>query len=68
MVAIGSDQRYTAMSDTVGLPVAIAAKLILNKTIQKTGVTLPVDKQIYEPILSELEQYGITFNEHETLI
>jgi saccharopine dehydrogenase (NAD+, L-glutamate forming) len=42
--------------------------LILNKTIQKTGVTLPVDKQIYEPILSELEQYGITFNEHETLI
>jgi saccharopine dehydrogenase-like NADP-dependent oxidoreductase len=68
MVAIGQDQRFTAMSDTVGLPVAIAAKLILNQTIQHRGVTLPVYKEIYEPILSELEQYGITFNEHETQI
>jgi saccharopine dehydrogenase-like NADP-dependent oxidoreductase len=68
MVAIGQDQRYTAMSDTVGLPVAIAAKLILNQTIQRKGVTLPVYKEIYQPILSELEQYGITFNEHETQI
>lgn len=68
MVAIGSDQRYTAMADTVGLPVAIAAKLILNHTIQKTGVTLPVYKEIYEPILAELAQYGITFNEYETTI
>jgi saccharopine dehydrogenase-like NADP-dependent oxidoreductase len=68
MVAIGSDQRYTAMADTVGLPVAIAAKLILNQTIQKTGVTLPVYKEIYEPILAELAQYGITFNEYETTI
>jgi saccharopine dehydrogenase-like NADP-dependent oxidoreductase len=68
MVAIGQDQRFTAMSDTVGLPVAIAAKLILNQTIQRKGVTLPVYKEIYQPILSELEQYGITFNEHETQI
>jgi len=68
MVAIGQDQRFTAMSDTVGLPVAIAAKLILNQTIQQKGVTLPVYKEIYQPILSELEQYGITFNEHETQI
>lgn len=68
MVAVGTDQRYTAMSDTVGLPVAIAAKLILNGTIQKTGVTLPVYKEIYEPILAELAKYGITFNEHETIL
>lgn len=65
MVAIGTDQRFTAMSDTVGLPVGIAARLILNNTITQTGVTLPVYQEIYTPILKELEQYGITFNETE---
>jgi saccharopine dehydrogenase (NAD+, L-glutamate forming) len=65
MVAVGTDQRFTAMSDTVGLPVGIAARLILNQTITQTGVTLPVYPEIYTPILLELEQYGITFNETE---
>jgi saccharopine dehydrogenase-like NADP-dependent oxidoreductase len=65
MVVEGQDERYTAMSNTVGLPVAIAAKLILNNTILERGVTLPVSQQIYAPILTELEQFGITFNESE---
>lgn len=65
MVYIGHDDVYTAMSDTVGLPVAICAKLILNGTIKITGVQLPLMKEIYLPVLKELEEYGITFEEKE---
>jgi saccharopine dehydrogenase-like NADP-dependent oxidoreductase len=68
LVVEGEDERYTAMSNTVGLPVAIAAKLILNKQILERGVTLPVSKEIYAPILLELEQFGITFKELEKQI
>jgi saccharopine dehydrogenase (NAD+, L-glutamate forming) len=68
LVVEGQDERYTAMSNTVGLPVAIAAKLILNNTILERGVTLPVSQEIYAPILTELEQFGITFNESEKQI
>ncbi len=63
MVCIGNDQTYTAMAKTVGLPVAIAALQILNGKITTTGVQLPIKKEIYNPILSELEQFGIHFKE-----
>lgn len=66
MSYIGKDQTYTAMSDTVGLPVGICAKMILNGTIKLKGVQLPIHKEIYEPILEELETFGIKFNEIET--
>ena len=65
MINIGEDQIYTAMANTVGLPVAIAAKMILNEELQSKGVTLPISKDIYEPILSELSTRGIVFNEEE---
>jgi saccharopine dehydrogenase-like NADP-dependent oxidoreductase len=65
MVAVGKDQTYTAMSDTVGLPIAIATKLIMNGTINLTGTHLPLQKEVYLPILKELEQYGIHFTEKE---
>ena len=65
MVNIGEDQVYTSMSNTVGLPAAICAKMILNNDIKTTGVTLPVSKEIYEPILNELEQFDIRFKEEE---
>ncbi len=65
MVYIGQDDVYTAMSDTVGLPVAICAKMILNGTIKLTGVRLPIEKEIYLPVLKELETFGIKFNEKE---
>jgi saccharopine dehydrogenase-like NADP-dependent oxidoreductase len=61
MVSTGEDQTYTAMSNTVGLPCAICAKMILNGTIQSKGVHLPVRKEIYQPILKELEDYNIKF-------
>lgn len=64
-VLLGEDQTYTGMSKTVGLPVGIATKLILNGVIKSTGVRVPVSKDIYKPILEELEQYGIRFIEEE---
>ncbi len=64
-VSIGEDQTYTAMAKTVGLPVAMAALRILNKQITLTGVHIPIHKQVYEPILKELEEYGIIFKEKE---
>lgn len=63
MVAIGADQKYTAMSNTVGLPIAICAKMVLNNTIKLTGVHLPIVKEVYAPILAELELQGIVFKE-----
>lgn len=65
MVAIGDDQTYTAMAKTVGLPVAIAALMILNGKITTPGVQLPLQKEVYAPILAELEIYGIRFVEKE---
>lgn len=65
MVIIGDDQTYTAMAKTVGLPVAIATLKILNGEITNPGVQLPITKEVYEPILKELEEFGIVFNEYE---
>jgi saccharopine dehydrogenase (NAD+, L-glutamate forming) len=63
MVAIGDDQDFTAMAKTVGLPVAIAALRILNKEIKTPGVQLPLNKEVYAPILKELQEFGIHFTE-----
>ena len=63
MVVIGEDQTYTAMAKTVGLPVGIATLLILNKKITTPGVQMPITKEVYEPILEELKEQGIIFNE-----
>ncbi len=63
MVCIGDDQTYTAMAKTVGLPVAMATLLILNGEIKTPGVQLPIRKEVYKPILKELEEYGVVFKE-----
>lgn len=63
MVCIGDDQTYTAMAKTVGLPVAMAALQILNGNITTPGVQLPINKEVYLPILKELEEFGVVFNE-----
>jgi saccharopine dehydrogenase (NAD+, L-glutamate forming) len=66
MINIGEDDVYTSMSNTVGLPIAIATKMILNGDIKTKGVTLPIQKEVYEPILNELEENGVVFNEYES--
>ena len=63
MAVIGEDSNYTSMAKTVGLPLGIAAKLYLTRQIQLTGVHIPTCKEIYEPVLKELEEFGIRFNE-----
>lgn len=63
MVCIGEDQTYTAMAKTVGLPVAMATLRILNGQIKTPGVQLPISKEVYQPILKELEEFGVIFNE-----
>jgi len=66
MVHIGEDQSKTAMAKTVGLPVAMATIMILNGEIKTPGVQLPIRKEVYGPLLSKLEEYGIKFKENET--
>ena len=63
LVVKGENQTYTAMAKTVGLPVAMAALKILNKEIATPGVQIPISKEVYIPILKELEEYGIKFSE-----
>ena len=63
MVCLGDDQTYTAMAKTVGLPVAIATLQILNGKIKTPGVQLPINKEVYLPILKELEEHGVVFHE-----
>ncbi len=63
MAIKGEDRVHTAMSKTVGIPVAIATKLILQGKISLTGVHIPIHRQIYEPVMKELENYGILFTE-----
>ncbi|MCF7826469.1 MAG: saccharopine dehydrogenase NADP-binding domain-containing protein [Candidatus Marinimicrobia bacterium] len=53
----------TSMARTVSLPLAIAVKLILDGKIKLTGVQIPVDRVIYEPVLAELKTLGIEFSE-----
>lgn len=68
MVVKGIDEVNTAMAQTVGLPVAIAAKLILTGKINLTGVHIPTVKEIYDPVLKELENYNVHFKEKETIV
>lgn len=63
LVVIGDDQINTAMSKTVGLPLGISAKMILNGKINLKGVHIPTVKEIYDPVLAELENFGIKFVE-----
>jgi saccharopine dehydrogenase-like NADP-dependent oxidoreductase len=59
----GETPTLTAMAKTVGLPLGIAAKLILNNTIQLTGLHVPTSAKIYDPVLAELVNNNIIFTE-----
>ncbi len=63
LVVTGKDNLRTAMAQTVGLPLGIAAKLIMQGKISLTGLHIPVLPEIYEPVLQELEDHGIAFTE-----
>jgi saccharopine dehydrogenase-like NADP-dependent oxidoreductase len=59
LIIKGEDQQHTAMSKTVGLPLAIASKLILQNKIKSRGSVIPIDSEFYNQILAELEPLGI---------
>lgn len=63
LVVKGHDQVYTAMAQTVGLPMAIVVKLLLKGQLKSRGVLIPTVKEIYEPVLNELERLGVKFEE-----
>ena len=59
LVVTGENSVYTAMARTVGLPLAIAARLVLNGKINLHGVRIPITSDIYAPVLEELTKYGV---------
>lgn len=63
LVLQGEDATYTAMARTVGLPLAIGVKLLLENRISGRGVLAPVSEEFYRPVLEELAQLGIRFDE-----
>ncbi len=62
LIVKGDDERNTAMAKTVGLPLGIAATLLLENKITLRGLHIPIVKEIYHPVLEILEQEGIKFN------
>jgi len=68
LTATGDDYMHTAMAKTVGLPLGIAAKLLLQGNIRSRGVVIPVSEELYEPILKELQETGIALTETEVLV
>jgi saccharopine dehydrogenase-like NADP-dependent oxidoreductase len=67
LVVKGMDATRTAMAKTVGLPLGIAAKLILNGHIITKGLTIPIHKEIYEPVLAELQKWDICFRDKDEI-
>jgi saccharopine dehydrogenase-like NADP-dependent oxidoreductase len=65
LTATGTDEVQTAMAKTVGLPLGIAAKLLLQNKFRAVGVTIPVTFEFYSPILEELSANGIALQERE---
>lgn len=63
MIVQGEDNLRTAMAKTVGLPLGIMAKLVLQEKINLTGLHIPTMPEVYNPVLKELEEYDIRFEE-----
>jgi saccharopine dehydrogenase-like NADP-dependent oxidoreductase len=59
----GNNASDTAMAQTVGLPMGIFVRMVMEGNILARGVQIPVMKEVYDPVLKELEEYGIVFHE-----
>jgi saccharopine dehydrogenase-like NADP-dependent oxidoreductase len=58
----GENKEKTAISDTVGLPLAIGTRLLFEDKFTLAGIHRPTHPDLYQPILKELTQYGITMH------
>lgn len=63
LIHIGENDTHTAMSLTVGLPLALAARMWMRGDWSGTGVILPTKANLYEPLLAALEKEGVSFTE-----
>lgn len=65
LVLKGNNSMDTAMAKLVGLPMGIFVKLVLQGMIKSKGVQIPVMKEVYDPVLEELKEFGVVFVEEE---
>ncbi|HMX41033.1 MAG TPA: saccharopine dehydrogenase C-terminal domain-containing protein [Saprospiraceae bacterium] len=65
LIMKGEDNTNTAMSKLVGLPLGIFVKLLMLGKVSTTGVSIPTMPEVYEPVMAELEDYGVKFIEQE---
>ena len=63
LVMKGSDNLDTAMARTVGLPMGIFVRLVSQGKITAKGVHIPTMREVYEPVLEELKEYGVNFQD-----
>ena len=68
LVMYGTDGNNTAMSRLVGLPIGIFVKQVMLGKINSIGVNIPVSKEVYEPVLEELKDYGVIFKEKDVIL
>ena len=68
LVMRGAGSHDTAMARLVGLPMGIFVKLVMQGRIKQTGVNIPVTGQVYNPVLKELEEYGVVFTERDVVV
>lgn len=66
LVMKGTNSEETAMSRLVGLPLGIFVKLLMMGKISTTGVNIPTMPEVYEPVMAELEDYGVKFTEEDS--
>jgi len=65
LVLKGKNAKDTAMAKLVGIPLGIFVKLVMQSKIRATGVNIPVAKEVYQPVLEELKDFGVIFKEKE---
>ena len=63
MEAKGSNGTNTALAKVVGLPMAILLKKVMTGEIKEMGMDVPMQKEIYDPLLKEMEEYGVVFKD-----
>ena len=63
LLAFGNPHGDSAMAATVGYTTAAAAELILQGRVAETGVLIPTMEAVYTPMLTKLQELGVTFTE-----
>lgn len=68
MLMEGIPNGESAMTRAVSLPASITAKLILEGKITSRGVVMPMNPEVYKPVLKEMKTYGFEFKKKTILL